>query len=446
MTFATAALWCIPVILSLIIPLALGVRHKRYYTFFVALLLFYSLLVPVNIPNQFEGIGQFGLYFLIISNLLFSFWIGVFEFANRGRTLHVHPGSKSISIALLCAFGFAFFAIIFLTGGISTIGVFDRRDLEVHSPLELPLPYLAILVCACWGTLRTRWQMLLLPVLLIMFLNTGGRVEFAGALAFAAYRVFRYLKVRWLVLLTPFAILGAGLFYYALRIVRSVGLAQLTDLAALRLALNDNLVEQHGGENVIARAYLFALSLVTNGEWIPSGDTLKRLLFLFVPRTWGMENIKPDDVTYPLWDLAVQHNFFAGHPYADALRQLYEGGGTGSLHPIIWGEGFLNLGLWSLAIWPLAAAWLLTRWDRYTMRSHVTMDPRVLLGVMAPSYIYFVRGSVSIAITYLAVIIIILWLSTKAVRSFQFLCDWSEAKANVEEQPQAILEQSSRLS
>ena len=75
------------VVLSLAVPLGLGIWRRRYYTFFVVLLLLYSLLVPLNIPGQFDGIGPLGLFILIDANLIFSAGIAAFEYINRDRPI-----------------------------------------------------------------------------------------------------------------------------------------------------------------------------------------------------------------------------------------------------------------------------------------------------------------------------------------------------------------------
>lgn len=99
-----------------------------------------------------------------------------------------------------------------------------------------------------------------------------------------------------------------------------------------------------GGELAIAKYFVFAVQ-TASAEVYGFMTSVVRLLLILVPSSVVTIFNKPMDVTYLLWAEAYSQNMFAEAEGQVLLREFFESGIYGSVHPTLFGELFAA-GLW----------------------------------------------------------------------------------------------------
>jgi hypothetical protein len=152
-----------------------------------------------------------------------------------------------------------------------------------------------------------------------------------------------------------------------------------------------------GGEAEIGRYYFFVIRDAPFTD-IGSFDSVFRWLTMYVPRFLAPE-FKPEDVTYVLWRHAVDNGVFESYASFSRMLDLLSGGGTGSVHPMLWGEMWVNGGWAAIPVFSLILAALCVSIERV-----LEVVPAVVGALVVPAtavgYLMVARGNSVIGLGY----------------------------------------------
>jgi len=217
-------------------------------------------------------------------------------------------------------------------------------------------------------------------------------------------------------------------FHVVLRFVRGMAVvdlwATLRSGSFLDIMLNSPATSDlSGGELAIAKYFVFAVQ-TASAETYGFMTSAIRLLLILVPSSMMTFIEKPIDVTYLLWAEAYSHNLFAEAEGQELLRQFFESGVYGSVHPTLFGE-FFATGRWSSLVAGSALVGLsCVLIDRYLSR----IDPKVAVLVLGPVLVgmwMVARGNTVIGIGYFVYLtifsLVVVNLQTSVSVLFRFL-------------------------
>ena len=192
------------------------------------------------------------------------------------------------------------------------------------------------------------------------------------------------------------------LVHTMLRITRGMGVIGL--ILALNTGFQSVSIESmdiSGGESKIYSYYYYILENDSDEYPYKSAVTLKRLGLLYLP-TNIFPNIKPADITYQLWKDWVNEDV-----YLSRIFQYVEV--PGSLHPLLWGDAYMNAGPLGIILYPLLFGFILILIELFLINiSMFGFD--VIAPIVAVGYMMIGRGNVVIGIGYIGYIIPIILL------------------------------------
>lgn len=173
-------------------------------------------------------------------------------------------------------------------------------------------------------------------------------------------------------------------------------------------------IDLSGGESNIYHFYNYVIDKSYEGDGYRAWVTLKRLVLIYVP-TWSLPDIKPVDITYKLYADAFADGLFNETPYFTGIADLMDAGQSGSIHPTIWGDAYVNGGMAGILVYPVLFGFVLVLIEKCVRR----LTP-VGLFMLAPltivGYAFVARGNVVIGFGYLAYIIPMALLLAYAAR------------------------------
>jgi len=201
---------------------------------------------------------------------------------------------------------------------------------------------------------------------------------------------------------------GALLLHVTTRFLRGFGLAGVISLLRGESLSGTELLDIlaatdfSGGEAAIYRYFVFVVADTAASE-IHSLTSVARWLMLYVP-SGLVPGLKPSDVTYELWWHGFNAGIFDHFESFPQVLQVISAGGGGSLHPLLWGEIWVNGGM---VVWPIVFAVLIglictieIAYSRMPPMMYVLSAPATIVG-----YLMIARGNSVIGIGYFAYIV-----------------------------------------
>ena len=112
---------------------------------------------------------------------------------------------------------------------------------------------------------------------------------------------------------------------------------------------------------------------------------------IYLPR-WLAEDFKPVDPTYLLWTHAVNHGVFDGQDYITQIMNVLRQGEAGSVHPLYWGEAWINGGLPALVTMSVLLAFMTVCID-WMFRALPATVATLTAPALAVGYLMVARGN-----------------------------------------------------
>jgi hypothetical protein len=187
-----------------------------------------------------------------------------------------------------------------------------------------------------------------------------------------------------------------------LRLIRGLSLAGL--IIAMNTGFQSVTIEGidlSGGESKIYSYYYYVLENDFDQYPFKSAVTLKRLGLLYLP-TSVFPDIKPADITYQLWMAWVNEDMLL-----TKLFQYIEI--PGSLHPMLWGDAYMNAGLLGMFLYPLLFGFIVI-WIEYFLKTLSSLGFYAIAPIVGGGYMMIGRGNVVIGCGYIGYIIPIILL------------------------------------
>lgn len=410
-------------LISIFPALAIGIVRRRFYFAFLLLLAFYTIALPFT--SEMAGFSERTIVvaslFAAGCNAILSVLIFMLD-----RKFLPAPGLQKLEYHAPHAFDLMFVGLsglllaLMLLEGLQTafLDVWSQRALGGGITSSIRTSVVFGLFCL-WPTVRNKWVIALaIPVLLLGFMTSGARAILFAAFGYVIYWGMVRLSLRTKLVLLPLGLVGAFALHITSRVVRGVGVADLTSgRADLGRLFDLRSIDFTGGEGEIPKAFLFSVESVLNGIWdFTPLVTLRRLFFFYLPTTDSLAMIKPQDLTYDLWNFAYLNGYFNESAYRESLRINFLSSQTGSLHPTIWGDGLLNMSWASIFIWPVLLVIFVIYLERYISSKRMIVDPRILANAAAPALMYVVRGNVYLGMFLLIVGAMLAWGATQIAR------------------------------
>lgn len=240
-------------------------------------------------------------------------------------------------------------------------------------------------IVAAWRARRPTAASVLVIINGVGFLLSGSRAAVLGALAYLAwgYVLAHESAVRRLLRIAGLAMIAVG-FHVLLRFARGMTVVDLW--AAVHsggllemLATSPATSDLSGGEIAIAKYFVFAVQ-TASAEVYGFMTSAVRLLLILVPSSVVTSVNKPIDVTYLLWAEAYSQNLFAEAEGQALLREFFESGVYGSVHPTLFGE------LFAAGLWPslIASSGVIGLFCVFINRCLSWIDPKAAVLVLGP--------------------------------------------------------------
>lgn len=413
----------ITLVISILPALAVGIARGRFYFAFLLLLAFYTISLPFT--SAYEG---FSLKTIVVASLFAAGCNAVFSLLLiKFDTKYLPPQRlQNLEYQAPQAFDLMFvglsgvlLALMLIEGlQLAFLDVWSQRALGGGIISSIRTSAVFGLFCL-WPTVRNKWVIAAaVPMLALGFMTTGARAILFAGVGYVIYWGMARLSLKSKLAVLPLGLAGAFALHITSRIVRGVGVADLlSGHADLGQLFDLSSIDFTGGESEIPKTFLFAIESVLNGTWdFRPLVTLRRLFFFYLPTTDTFALIKPQDLTYDLWNFAYLNGYFDESAYRESLRANFLSSQTGSLHPTIWGDALLNMAWPSLFVWPVLFAAFVIFLERYLSLKRMIVDPRILANAAAPALMYVVRGNVYLGIFLLIVGALVAWAATQAAR------------------------------
>lgn len=406
----------IVVIQSLVLGLTLvmtfwALRRRRLYGFLFAALGTFAALFLISVPSLvrefgYEVVADSVIVGLIGSICLIAAVTGLEVVLGDSHVVGIRnpiEDARSIWPSYVMVMGFCVLLALSIVArhGVSLVaGTWEdaRAEATLLDTLANFLQY--FLFPAAWVTYRCGRRflsILLLIVALVSFPVFGARAALLALPAAIGIDLLRSQLTRGRVYLVIFSLLGCGLILHIVgRVLRGLGLGGLylilsgqTSLAMVAEDIVEN-VDWTGGEAEILRYYVY---VVGHGDFVgatPLGSAI-RWLGMYLPR-WLAPDTKPEDVTYVLWRHATNDGVFDAYPSIDQLVALLRGGDTGSIHPTLWGEMWVNGGWSAIPVLACLLAVIVVAIERF-----FDAAPKLVAALVAPAtvvgYMMVARGN-----------------------------------------------------
>jgi hypothetical protein len=401
----------------------MGMRRRRLYTIMFAALAVFQLL---SLPTLGSLVEEFGLTAVAQAEVLALGGSAVLAVMLYGADRLLPRSRYDPSVSPLAATAekparyyvvvgicLVLIAILMFRRGLSILEVTwqeSRLDSTYLEGLATLLQFMAF--PAIWVTWKAKHHLvstLIALVAITLFAVYGSRAALLTfPMAVALDLMFRWEKVRHPVLVTLAFGIAALFLHIVGRYLRGFGIAGLVSMATggtVSLAdLGDAIteVDLSGGEAAIWRYFTFAMSSDHYADIMPLTSVV-RWLTIYVPSNLAM-GVKPEDVTYTLWWHAFSSGIFDRFESFPEVLKVISQGGYGSLHPLLWGELWVNGGLLVAPIFLVILAALIL-----LIESLYALVPSVLYTLSAPAtavgMMMVARGNSVIGLGYTAYIL-----------------------------------------
>lgn len=280
-----------------------------------------------------------------------------------------------------------------------------RSDADLLDSLATLMQF--FLFPAAWIAYRSKHPVaavLLLLVALATFPVFGSRAALLALPAAIGIDVLRSRLTRGRLYRVLAIVAGIGLLLHVLgRIVRGLGLGGIYQVITNRdnaqqvLAEVSENVDWTGGESEVSRYFVYS---VDKGDFDGMSvlASMTRWAEMYLPR-WLAPDTKPEDVTYVLWRHATNDGIFDSYPSIERLIDLLQAGDSGSVHPTLWGEMWVNGGWLAIPAMAIGLAIILVAIEKIHDGA-----PRVVTALVAPAtvvgYVMVARGNSVIGLGY----------------------------------------------
>jgi len=404
--------------------LRFGLRRRRLYTFFFLAVIFYQAVSLLSLPGLVREYGALVLLqaevIAIVGTAIVSAVIVTGDALVPGRqrsdalagpleAVVARPGTY-LTIAGGCL---ALATSLMLRGGLGFAErTWQQSRLDAGYLDSLATFMLFLAFPAAWIAARARhtWlSVLLLLWSLTLFVVFGSRAALLTLPMIVALDYFARFGTTRIRARTVALVVIAALGMHILgRIVRGFGLAGVIALVrgqSLGAAEFQDIfanLDLSGGEAAIFRYFLFVVSAGPFIDVAPLTSVI-RWLGMYVP-SGLFPGAKPADLTYAVWWHAYSAGIFDSYESFGELLKVIAAGGGGSVHPLVWGEMWVN-GAWpAVPVYAGALAALLliieSAYARVPDVAYVLAAPATLIG-----YIMVARGNSVIGIGYTAYVL-----------------------------------------
>ncbi|MBB6091603.1 hypothetical protein HNQ60_000449 [Povalibacter uvarum] len=351
-----------------------SLQRRRLYSFLFLGLLAYQGVTALGLGPLMEEFGAEAVYksqgvilagsTILVATIMFLERVS----ASVLRPISLNPAlavkeawSKYATIVVLCAV--VTLAIAMRRG--STLLTVNWEDVRAEATFVDSIATLLqfFVFPAAWLAYRAHkpfWAVMFAILAVVLFALLGSRAALLAGLAVIAIDIIRSPLTRKAKFRVVAIVALAGLLLHIVgRVVRGLGVGGIYGLLTGEINFQGLLeevgesVEWTGGEFEIARYLVF---VVQNGPFadVSPLTSVTRWFTMYVPRPL-VPDLKPEDVTYALWRHAANGGVFDSYAAIDQMLLLLQQGDTGSIHPMLWGEFWVNGG-W-IAI-PLSAVLL----------------------------------------------------------------------------------------
>lgn len=402
--------------------------NRRYYAPFIIILAYYNLQIPFLL-NEELYFSEYEIvkssFYVIFCNLFLTFFMiygGAFKMPppkfNVDEIVNKNKNKSIIYIFFILLT--IYFSIEYLNNGFNRLGIWEERSISKAGFLTPIMTMTSFIIFILWTRLNNFAIMLISsPALLYIFFATGARAIFI--IIFGAVWFFFIGRVgfRKLIIIGPLTAAIGLTVHIVSRAARGLTFSNLSlsDIYQAAVSTFSEGVDLTGGDGTIAEAFVFSMRIFDQKlfDIMPMTTPFRMLTFLFPSFIF---EFKPQDVTYSLWQYAIQGGYFSSDEYYSVLINEYSMGQNGSLHPILWGDALLNAGWFGVLIWPLAFSITILKIERVLCRMYNTNFASLLAGAAAPALIYIVRGNVYLgSLLFLPVLFVlaICWIDDRRI-------------------------------
>jgi hypothetical protein len=395
-----------------------AVRDRRLYAFLFLGLVAYQLVMTLGLGALAEEFGVRTMFAAEMAMLLGAVMLvtGVMFFERLTRRFE--PVEPINPVAAASDAWPHYRNLVILCAGIA-LGIAVRRGssvLEVNweevrgeaTFLDQIATLLQFFIFpATWIAFRAGrrvWALFFAVLAVAAFALFGSRAALLTGVAVIGVDLFRSQMARSTKLRVMLLLASAGLTLHIVgRIVRGLGLGGVyrllvgeTDAASLGQEIAET-VEWTGGEYEIARYFAFAVKEGPFSDIHPLASVI-RWFSMYLP-TSSFQGLKPEDATYALWRHAADYGVFDSYAAVDQIIALLQKGDTGSIHPMLWGEFWINGGWAAIPIAALLLAMQMVMFERLLERVPGVVASLVM-PVAAVGWLMVARGNSVIGLGY----------------------------------------------
>lgn len=376
--------------------------NRRYYAPFIIILAYYNLQIPflLNEESYFSEIEVFkSTVYVILCNITLTLFIilgGGFKIPPPKINLNENSIRNNHVIYIFILLTIIYMALEYNNNGFNRLSIWEERENSTAGFLAPTMTMMAFIIFALWTKLKNLAIMAASsPVLLYIFFATGARVIFIVIFSALWFFLIGRVSFKKLVVIGPVVAVMGLTVHIISRAVRGLTLSSLSwrDIYEVGAGSFDEGVDLTGGDGTIAEAFTLSMRMVDQQffDIMPMTTPFRMLTFPFPSFIF---EFKPQDVTYSLWQYAVQGGYFNSDQYYSILIDNYSLGQNGSLHPILWGDALLNAGWFGILVWPWAFSVIILKIERILSRMYNSDFAGLLAASAAPALLYIVRGNV----------------------------------------------------
>jgi len=404
------------------LAIAAAYRQQRYYLFVFLGLAAYHVLGLLSLPSlttEFDTQVLLRNEMITLSGavLLFISVSAIERCFPKQQVASENPirsaGDQWAVYAACVATCLALISVIIARRGASLFEGTWEEFRQESSRLDAVATLLQYLVIpSAWVAYRAGRRLssgILLVFGLFIFGVLGSRAALLTLPAIIAIDVLRSATHRRINRFAVVTLIAAALLLHTGgRIVRGVGIGgvyRILSGASLTSSEIGDLfqgIDWTGGESEVIR-YFSVVSRDSPVPEIPPLVSVTRWITIYLPRELS-GGLKPEDSSYVLWRHSANVGVFEEYQSWPDMLTLLQAGETGSVHPTLWGEAWLNGGLPAMLVFCLLLGLILVGVDRV-----LALLPPVVAALAAPAvvsgYLMVARGNSVIGLGYVAYLI-----------------------------------------
>lgn len=412
---------------SLVVQVAMfrwGLGRGRLYAVFFAAAAFYQAVSLVTLSALLSDFGAHDVWqaeiIALAGTAMLSAYLLVGDRFVAVRRLAV-PGTNPFDVIVarpgaylaIAAAGLVIVVAIMVRDGLSfTERTWQQSRLDSNYLDSLATLLLFMVFPAAWIAWRAARPItasLLLVASVALFVVYGSRAALLTLpMVIMLEAMMRYGTTRIRLRSVALVVVAALLLHVAGRVFRGFGIAGLMALVRGETVTGAELLETlatvdvSGGEAAIFRYFLFVVSAGPFPDVEPL-TSVARWIGLYLPGGL-VPGLKPGDVTYTIWWHAYAAGVFDSNASFVELLKVVGAGGGGSLHPLVWGEMWINGGWLAVPVFVGGLALILLLIEAVFARLpnvvYVLAAPATLIG-----YVMVARGNSVIGFGYTAYVL-----------------------------------------